>query len=325
MEASIKLKAYAKLNLHLEVLGKRPDGYHDLWSIFHLVSLYDELKFEPLENGRIILTCNNDHLPVNEKNLVVKAARLLQGYLKDHVILRKTTCLPSEESFEDPSACQAISPTQGDTLQGDRLPGAKITLTKNIPIGAGLGGGSSDAAAALQGLPKLWGMEISSPELHRMALGLGSDVPYFLQGGTALVTGRGEKIKPLDWKQAYHFVIVYPGFGVSTAWAYKNLKIPLTKGPGFSKMINYGPSLGPEPGQLAISLCNDLEKAVIPSHPQIDQIKQELVQSGALGALMSGSGSSVFGIFPDSGSARQAALKLKLQWPCCFYAGSQRS
>lgn len=325
MSSSIKLKAYAKLNLHLEVLGKRPDGYHDLWSIFHLISLHDELEFEPLENGRIVLSCDNQHLPVNEKNLVVKAARLLQGYLKGRVILRKTACLPSEESSVDPSACQAICPTQGDHLHYAELPGAKITLTKNIPIGAGLGGGSSDAAAALLGLSKLWGMELSDLELHRLALELGSDVPYFLTGGTALVTGRGENIEPLTWKQDYHFVIVYPGFGVSTAWAYKNLKISLTKGLGFSKMTGNDLSLGPDPEQLAKSLGNDLEKAVIPSHPQIEQIKQQLVKSGALGALMSGSGSSVFGIFADSGSARQAALELKPQWPCCFYAVSQRS
>jgi 4-diphosphocytidyl-2-C-methyl-D-erythritol kinase len=188
-----------------------------------------------------------------------------------------------------------------------------------------LGGGSSDAAAALLGLAELWGMSLSGLELHRLALELGSDVPYFLTGGTALVTGRGENIEPLTWKQDYHFVIVYPGFGVSTAWAYKNLKISLTKEPGFSKMIGNDLSLGPDPEQLAKSLGNDLEKAVTPSHPQIEQVKQQLVKSGALGALMSGSGSSVFGIFTDPGSARQAALELKPQWPCCFYAVSQRS
>lgn len=298
MPASIKLKAHAKLNLRLEVLGKRPDGYHDLWSVFHLVSLHDELEFEPLENGRIVLTCNNEHLPVNEKNLAVKAARLLQG---------------------------SLDGKEKGLSQEGRLPGARITLTKNIPVGAGLGGGSSDAAAALLGLSELWGIKLSDPELHRLALELGSDVPYFLQGGTALVTGRGEHIKPLDWKPIYHFVIVYPGFGVSTAWAYKNLKIPLTKGPGFSKMINYDLSLGPDQGSWPGFLHNDLEKAVIPSHPQIDQIKQRLVQNGALGALMSGSGSSVFGIFSDQVSARQSASELKSQWPCCFYAASQRS
>jgi 4-diphosphocytidyl-2-C-methyl-D-erythritol kinase len=319
MEATIKLKAYAKLNIRLEVLGKRSGGYHDLWSIFHLVSLHDELEFEPLENGRIILSCNNEHLPVNEKNLAVKAARLLQGYIKGAVIPREDLALQTEGCTDHPSIRHARCTTQDDRLQG-----AKITLTKNIPVGAGLGGGSSDAAAALLGMSKLWGLGLSDSELHQLALELGSDVPYFLKGGTALVTGRGENIKPLDWGQTYHFVIVYPGFGVSTAWAYKNLKIPLTKGPGFSKMFDYDLSLGPEPEQMAKSLGNDLEKVVIPSHPQIDQIKQKLVQSGALGALMSGSGSSVFGIFPDPVSARQASSELKLQWPCCFYAVSHR-
>jgi len=292
MASSIHNKAYAKLNLYLEVLGKRPDGYHDLWSIFHLISLCDELRFEHSESGRIALSCNNQHLPVNEKNLVVKAARLLQD--------------------------QIPGPA------GDK-PGAKISLTKNIPVGAGLGGGSSDAAAALLGLAELWGMELSPVELHRMALSLGSDVPFFLTGGTALVTGRGENIKTLDWRQTYHFVVVYPGFGVSTAWAYKNLKISLTKEPGFSKIPNYDVLLGPDPKPLSNLLYNDLEKAVVSPHPQIEQIRRQLVQSGALGALMSGSGSSVFGIFPDADTAGQTALKMKSQWPCSYYAVSQRS
>lgn len=303
MPPSIRLKAHAKLNLHLEVLGKRPDGYHDLWSIFHLISLHDELEFVPLENGRIILSCNDGRLPVNEKNLVVKAARLLQ------------------RSFGG----QTHSATQEDNQPDNRLPGAKITLTKNIPIGAGLGGGSSDAATALLGLAELWSLAISDFELHRLALELGSDVPFFLQGGTALVTGRGENITPLDWKQTYHFVVVYPGFGVSTAWAYKNLKISLTKEPGFSKINNPDPLSEPEPIQLSRLLYNDLEKAVVPSHPQMTQIKQKLVQSGALGALMSGSGSSVFGLFPGADSARRAVSSLKPEWPGCFYACSQRS
>jgi 4-diphosphocytidyl-2-C-methyl-D-erythritol kinase len=292
MSSSITIKAHAKLNLHLEVLGRRPDGYHDLWSIFHLITLHDHLVFEPLDNGRILLSCNNEHLPVNDKNLVVRAAKLLQGH--------------------------------GNGAGGNH-PGAKITLTKNIPVGAGMGGGSSDAAAALLGLSDLWGMELSDPELHRLALQLGSDVPFFLLGGTALVTGRGEIIRPLDWKRIFHFLIVYPGFGVSTAWAYKNLKISLTKEPEFSKILSCDPSVGPDDDQLARSLHNHLETAVIPSHPQIAQIKQKLVQNGALGALMSGSGSSVFGLFPDETSARRSAIKLKVQWPCSFYAGSQRS
>jgi len=344
MPSSIKLKAYAKLNLHLEVLGKRPDGYHDLWSIFHLISLCDELEFEPLENGRIVLTCNNNHLPVNEKNLVVKAARLLQDYAKNPVVPRHVPAWLIEGDGVHPSVGQACCMSQDNKItsaqsilpedsitaarsisQDNKLPGAKITLTKSLPIGAGLGGGSSDAAAALLGLSELWNMGLSGSELQRLALELGSDVPYFLTGGTALVTGRGEKIKPLDWKQNYHFAIVYPGFGVSTAWAYKNLKIPLTKGPGFSKMFNCDPPLEPNSEQLAKVLYNDLEKAVIPSHPQIEQIKQQLAQNGSLGVLMSGSGSSVFGLFPDSGSARQAVSKLESQWPCCFYAVSQRS
>ncbi|MBI4726864.1 4-(cytidine 5'-diphospho)-2-C-methyl-D-erythritol kinase [candidate division TA06 bacterium] len=301
MLSSIRLKAYAKLNLHLEVLDKRPDGRHNLRSIFHLVSLCDELEFQPLENGRIVLTCNNGRLPVNEKNLVVKAARLLQEKVR------------------------SSGSIAGGLSQDDKLPGARITLNKNIPVGAGLGGGSSDAASALLGLAGLWGMEISDMELHRLALSLGSDVPFFLRGGTALVTGRGENIKPLDWGQIYHFVIVYPGFGVSTAWAYKNLKISLTKGSEFSKIIVSDSLSEPDPGQLTKLLLNDLEKAVMPSHLLIAEIKQRLVQQGALGALMSGSGSSVFGIFCDAEASRQAVSKLKPQWPCCFYAISQKS
>jgi 4-diphosphocytidyl-2-C-methyl-D-erythritol kinase len=304
MHKTITIKACAKLNLCLEVLGRRPDGYHDLSSVFHQVDLCDELEFAPAPDGRVILACDDPRLPVNEKNLVVKAANLVRSFGSKVRCLSQDDAAPGRRS-DDSYSC-----------------GASIKLTKRIPVGAGLGGGSADGAAALTGLARLWGLEIGSAGMHKMALELGSDVPYFLSGGTAHVSGRGEQIEGLRSGKTYHFVIVYPGFGVSTAWAYKSLKIPLTKEPKYSKILSSIWAQGPEVSEIAKLMCNDLEAAVIPHHPPLVRIKELLTAHGAAGVLMSGSGSSVFGIFPDEGPARLACEKSKAQHPQSFYARS---
>jgi 4-diphosphocytidyl-2-C-methyl-D-erythritol kinase len=307
MPEMIKIKACAKLNLCLEVLGKRPDGFHNISSVFHQVDLCDELEFAAASDGRITLTCDDPRLPVNEKNLVIRAAHLLR-------------------SFESKVGSSSQACTETDNLpyrrSDDRLPGAKITLTKRIPVGAGLGGGSADGAAALTGLAQLWSVKLGSEDLHKMALELGSDVPYFISGGTAYVSGRGENIEPLKSDKTYHFVIVYPGFGVSTAWAYKSLKNQLTKDPEYSKILYSIWAKGPEASEIAKQMHNDLENAVIPAHPPIARIKEMLMAQGAAGSMMSGSGSCVFGIFPDEVSARLAHTKLKLEYPKSFYVRS---
>jgi len=294
----LKIKAYAKLNLTLKILGLRPDGYHDIDSVFHCISLHDELALSPRKDGRIILKCNDPKLPTDGSNLAYRAALTLRTLaLKKH---------PDKRAL-----------------------GATISLKKNIPIGAGLGGGSSDAAAVLLGLKELWGLEdLTPPRLKKAAASLGSDVPFFLRGGTAHVTGRGEKVRVRKCPKEYHFVLVYPGFPVSTAWAYKNHKITknwLTKGPKFSKMFVESCGMGNPAIDLSGYLSNDLEPAVIPCHPLISRVKADLLEAGALGSLMSGSGSSVFGLFPDADSAEKGYSKISKIWPGSFLAHSVSS
>ena len=277
----IKAKAYAKLNLTLEVLGQRPDGYHEIRSVFHAVTLADELEFSPRDDGRIVLDTNDPHLPTDERNLAVKAASLLK------------------------QACQ---------LDQDR--GVTITLRKQIPVGAGLGGGSSDAASTLLSLKKLWNIDkVSIEDISIIGAGIGSDVPFFIRATTALVTGRGETIEPIAARQKYHFVLIHPGFGVSTAWAYKSLKKDLTNGSEYSKILASRCLNGDPPDQLAPLFYNDFEPTVIKAHPRIAEAKADLLAAGALGALMSGSGSSVFGIFPGPDASSSGWRRVQAKWP----------
>lgn len=294
----LKIKAYSKLNLTLKILGQRPDGYHDIDSVFHTISLHDELTLSPRRDGTIVLKCSDHKLPVDGSNLAYRAAIILRDLaIKKH---------PGKKTF-----------------------GATISLNKNIPIGAGLGGGSSDAAAVLLGLKKLWRLDWLSPaDLKKAAASLGSDVPFFLKGGTAQVTGRGENVRTRKCPKEYHFVLVYPGFPVSTAWAYKNfkkIKNRLTKGPEFSRMLLEFCGSGKPAVDISRYLINDLEPAVIPHYPRISRIKADLLKSGALGSMMSGSGSSVFGLFPDAVSAEKSYSKISKTWPGSFLAHSVSS
>ncbi|MBI4811284.1 MAG: 4-(cytidine 5'-diphospho)-2-C-methyl-D-erythritol kinase [Ignavibacteriales bacterium] len=178
------LKAYAKINLGLRILRKRDDGYHDIDTVFHRVDLYDEIYLEP--SSTIKVFSNESNLPTDEGNLCIRAAQLLREY----------------SGIEK---------------------GVNISLTKNIPIGAGLGGGSSDAAATLIGLTKFWEVDVSQIDLYKLALQLGSDVPYFLKFGTAHATGRGEILDYFDINIPHWIVIVYPNIHISTAWAYQEI------------------------------------------------------------------------------------------------------
>ncbi|MDI6740131.1 MAG: 4-(cytidine 5'-diphospho)-2-C-methyl-D-erythritol kinase [Candidatus Edwardsbacteria bacterium] len=284
MMGTIKAKACAKINLTLEILGKRPDGYHDIRSLFLAVSLADELAFTPRGDGRIVLDADDPHLPVDRRNLIVKAAYLLK------------------DEYSVPAGA-----------------GANIELRKNIPVGAGLGGGSSDAASALLSLKKLWDIDDASvDDLAAIGAKIGSDVPFFIRAKSALVTGRGEIIEPLDIRRIYHFVIAFPGFPVSTAWVYKNLKIDLTKRPEYSNILLSHCLNGEEPDKLATFFYNDFEPSVIRSHSRIADVKTDLLRSGALGTLMTGSGSSVFGIYPDQNAARSGLLQVRTAWPRSF-------
>jgi len=241
----IRASAYAKINLFLEITGRRSDGYHTLSTVFQTISLGDSLTFHPA--GGLSLTCSDPSLPTDERNLVMKSAVRLRDVLKESQ-------------------------------------GAKIHLHKKVPMGAGLGGGSSDAAAVLRTLPRLWGRRIGVSVLHRLAVELGADVPFFLKGGLCRATGIGDKLKPLEARTKTWLVLVYPEFGVSTKEAYSRVRLPFND-PRRVDLKN-----------LSLRLYNRFEELVFPDHPELPELKQELLRLGARAALMSGSGSSVFGL-----------------------------
>ena len=306
---SLVLPAYAKINLFLDVLGKRDDGYHEVEMVMQTISLHDLLEFSVTEEqddknrGNIFLTVTGADLPVDENNLVIRAARLLQEY---------TSC---------------------------RL-GARIVLRKKTPIAAGLGGGSADAATALLGLNRLWKLGLTAAELHVLAEKIGSDVPFCIKGGTALAKGRGENLTVLDPTPNMGLVLVKPSYGISTAQVYKHLNIDsveLSCYDAFAKQkdeksehILYQEEkvvLELKPAVLRMckairekkitaickALYNVLEEPAMRMHPNILDIKRILFQQGAMGVLMSGSGSTVFGITKNIGEAQALARRLN---PC---------
>ena len=266
------LTAPAKVNLCLHVLGKRPDGYHEIDSLFFQVSLHDTLSFEPAAD--FSLQCEGEAAGPPEENLVVRAARLLQ---------------------------EASGTSQG----------ARVRLVKKIPAGAGLGGGSSDAAATLLGLNLLWNLGLDVRELQELGARLGSDVPFFLAGVAARVTGRGECVSAFAPKFRIPLLLVKPGCQVSTPWAYGALS--LTKGVGNYKLPCSG---GPDTGLEAIlsGHSNDFEMPVFRQFPEIGEVKARLLSAGAAGAVMSGSGSAVAGLFESQEKAVEASHRFSGEW-----------
>jgi 4-diphosphocytidyl-2-C-methyl-D-erythritol kinase len=257
---SLCLTAPAKINLFLRVLGKRPDGYHELETWMQKVGLYDRLSLTLRERPGISLRCTGEDLPADPSNLAWRAA----------------------------SAFMTAS-SVGDW-------GVDIVLEKKIPVAAGLGGGSSDAGAVLRGLNDLFGNVLAEDALMELGGRLGADVPFFVSSHAAvLATGIGEKMKPLDSLDSCTFVLVNPGFAVSTKWVYENFA--LTKDAKNSTFS--GPQKSdPCPFSLSKGL-NDLEEVTIGRYPEIAEIKKVLLAAGAVSALMSGSGPTVFGAFPD--------------------------
>ena len=249
----------AKINLFLEVLGKRSDGYHNIHSFFLPVSLCDELTIETSEDYTITLDSPIDC--AIEDNLVWKAARCLQEYF-------------SVKS------------------------GAKIRLQKNIPTGAGLGGGSSDAAYTLKTLNSLWEIYADNRTLCSIAATIGSDCPFFIESKPAIVTGRGEMLEYVDFTQMGAILLVHPGIHVNTTFAYSQ--------------FNFKPEQGIRKALCSItnvqSYTNDFEAIVFAQHPSLESIKQTLYASGARYAGMTGSGSTMFGIFDNESIAKDASL-----------------
>lgn len=260
----MKILSPAKINLFLQVTGKRPDGYHELFSLMCCVSLCDTI-FLQFGTEKIEIESSHPQIPLDETNLAYKAAAL---FLKT---------LGAEE-------------------------GVKITIEKSIPLAAGLGGGSSNAASVLRGLNHQYDFPFSPDQLMSFGLSLGADVPFLLFQKPALATGIGEKLEPYPEPLPNSVIIVHPGFGVSTAEVFQNLNLRLTKcKKKFTKL-----SLKKTGYNVSLHLCNDLEAVTASKHPEINSVKEQLIKHGALGALMSGSGPSVFGLFSDQEKAGKA-------------------
>ncbi len=271
--------APAKVNLHLAVLGRRPDGYHELATLMQPLELGDELYLDDQAEG-LVFTCSDPALA--RDNLVERAARLW---------------------FE----------------AAGRRPRAALHLEKRVPVAAGLGGGSSDAAAALVGLNALHGGLLPQERLAELALELGADVPFFLAGVTGWCTGVGEKVEPWPDFPLLDYVLVNPGFPVSTARIYADWDLAWTNQPAVNTI--YRPPKAEAP--LGGLLRNDLEAVTKRAFPQLGDIQRALQEAGALGTLMSGSGPTVFGVFPDREAAAKAAecLAAHQQWWVCACRG----
>jgi len=273
---ALRVRSYAKVNLGLEVLGSRDDGYHELRTLFQTVDLHDDLVLRPRPSG-VRVTCDHPGVPVDGTNLAARAAEALRRYARVDQ-------------------------------------GVDITIRKRIPVGGGLGGGSSNAAVTLLGLDRLWRLALPASDLHRLARRLGADVPFFLLGGTALGLGRGDEVYPLGCQIRGHVVIADPGIPVSTARVFSRIDAGLTPRMN-SNSIFYFVSRELEGADGYRFLVNDLEEAALEEAPALREkavrIRDVLREEGARHAALSGSGSSFFGLFGGARAARRAARALE--------------
>lgn len=258
----------AKVNLFLRVLRKRADGYHDILSLMQGISLYDEMCFD-LKGDGIVVKCPGSSLPENKDNIAYRAAEV---FLSDF----------------------------------PRHSGVEITIHKRIPVAAGLGGGSSNAATTLVTLNEMTGRKYSTEQLMKMGAGLGADVPFFVFGKTAVASGIGDRLKPVEGVPRLSFILINPDFEISTGKIYENLRLGLTKEPIKYRMPRFITT-----SHIVKGLCNDLEQVSLRLYPVLSKIKGLLTANGALGSLMSGSGPTVFGIFRNDDDAIKAEIRLK--------------
>jgi len=284
---TIEKQSPCKVNLLLNILGKRSDGFHELETVMHPVNLFDRLVFER-KGTSIKLSCSDPTLAIDETNLVHRAAK----------------------AFLEAAGVRE---------------GVQIHLEKNVPMAAGLGGGSGNAATTLLGLSELFGKPIPEARLHELAAAIGSDVPFFLQRNPALATGRGEKIQPLEFFPALKgtaFLLIHPGFGVPTAWAYQNLA-------RFPEALNGRPGRAETLVRLlntfdlraaAAEFYNALEGPVLAKYPLLAICQELLRESGATAALMSGSGSTTFGIYHSIVEASRAEERARQRLGRCWSA-----
>ena len=260
----LTLRACAKINLNLRVLGRRPDGFHDIESAVQTITFCDRVTLDPAAT-RITLEVDDPSVPADASNLAWRAA-----------------------------ACLPVPPG------GPR--GVGIRLEKRVPTGAGLGGGSSDAAAVLLGAARLWGLAPGPGEMEERAASLGSDVPFFLVGGTAILGGRGDRVTPLPDQPGYDLLVAWPGTPMATREVYSAASAALTSVRKISRMARFEPKLrgaAPERVEAWIGVGNELEPYARALCPAIGEIRERLLEAGATAAAMSGSGSAVFGVFRD--------------------------
>ena len=266
-----QMKAHAKINLGLDVVGKLPNGYHEVRMVMQTVGIYDELTFSRTECG-IMVTTDSEELPIEEDNLIYKAANLM----KDKYDIRE---------------------------------GIHIHLQKNIPIAAGMAGGSGDAAAAMKGSSRMFGLDTSLLELMELGASIGADVPYCVIGGTALAEGIGEKLTPLEPAPECFVLVAKPDINVSTRYVYERLNVAaIEKHPDIDGMVA---AIGKGSLQGILDrMENVLESVTVQEYPVVDALKQRMKELGAVNSLMSGSGPTVFGIFLEKRLAEAALDRL---------------
>jgi 4-diphosphocytidyl-2-C-methyl-D-erythritol kinase len=271
----LRVRAYAKVNLGLEVLGLREDGYHELRTLFQTIDLHDDVVLRPRARG-VSVRCDHPLVPRDATNLAARAAEALRAY-------------------------------------GRVSAGVEIEIRKRIPVGGGLGGGSSDAAAVLLGLDRAWKLGLGPAGLHRLARRLGADVPYFLLGGTALGLSRGDEVYPLRQQVRAHVVVVDPGIHVSTARVFARVDAGLTPRLNSNSIFYFVSRELEGPGSFP-GLANDLEEAALEEAPalreQAGRIRAVLLREGARLAALSGSGASYFGLFEGARPAERARRAL---------------
>jgi 4-diphosphocytidyl-2-C-methyl-D-erythritol kinase len=292
---SYTLLAPAKINLYLEIIGHRPDGYHELVMIMQSVDLADEISLRANGTTEFVVHCNHPLVPGDRTNLAYKAAALMAQRFPDVF---------------------------------DRFGGAEITVRKNIPVGAGLAGGSTNAAAVLVGLDLMWGLGLTQVELQELGAKLGSDVPFCVAGGTAIATGRGEKLAPLpDLDSAFVVLAKHRNLSVSTPWAYQTYRQQfgdtyLSDHASLEERrqrIHCGGLVGAiahrDYRAIGAQIHNDLEKVVLPAHPQVGQLRNEMARLSSLGGMMSGSGPTVFALAESRDEADEIVQQVKAALP----------
>ena len=294
MDAKVTVKGYAKINLGLDVIGKLDNGYHLLRSVMQQIDLYDTIELshlsERMENKdtyhaltddglQIVLTSDSDAVPLDQSNLAYKAAKLLM----EHDSIRE---------------------------------GVHIHIIKKIPVAAGLAGGSTDAAAVLMGMNELFGLGHSKDELQELGVKLGADVPFCIMGGSALAEGIGEKLTPIETMPEMYIVIVKPSIGVSTKYVYENLRLEQVIHPDTEQILAAMQRKDLE--EMTGLLGNVLESVTIEKYPLIRELKDAMLETGAVGSLMSGSGPTVFGVFDTMENAVEAEKRMRKKYPQVF-------